>query len=332
MPVYNSELYIREAIDSILNQTFSDFEFIIIDDASTDKSVEIIQSYTDSRIQLIVKPQNSGYTNSLNYGLKIAKGEYIARMDSDDISLPTRFEKQVAYLDRNPDVVLCGANYTIIGTDNVYKLTENNDEIQMYFITDNCIAHPVVMLRNSVLKKYAILYDVTKEPAEDFDLWVRLFNYGKLHNLQEVLLNYRVHEQQVSNIQSEKQQNISIDTKINIFKNLNINWNDIEEKVLRKHLSNIFFINLKELEILKKVNYKILQSNETKLVFNHQLLSDYLRKEEKRLLLRYFTSNMQYKPQVLLEYFMRKKEIIPQLSLKNQMKLVIKCLSFYKKK
>ena len=90
MPVYNSELYIKEAIDSILNQTFTDFEFIIIDDASTDKSVEIIQSYTDSRIQLIVKSHNSGYTNSLNHGLTIARGDYIARMDSDDISMPKK--------------------------------------------------------------------------------------------------------------------------------------------------------------------------------------------------------------------------------------------------
>ncbi len=253
MPVYNCELYIQEAVESILAQTYTDFELLLIDDASKDKTVEIIKSFNDNRINLIQKPKNLGYTDSLNYGFSVAEGEYIARMDGDDFSLPTRFEKQVAYLDKHPDVVLCGANYSIIGTDIVNKLPENNDEIQIQFIRNNSIAHPVVMLRNSVLKANGIVYDVTKEPAEDFDLWVRLLNYGKLHNIQEVLLNYRVHQKQVSNLQSKKQRNISIDTKLNVFKNLSINWNQEEEKVLRKHLANIFFIDLKELETLKKI-------------------------------------------------------------------------------
>ena len=332
LPVYNCELYIKDAIDSILNQTFTDFELLVIDDASTDKTVEIIKSYTDNRIILTQKPKNLGYTDSLNYGLSIAKGEYIARMDGDDLSLPTRFEKQVTYLDKHTDVVLCGANYSIIGTEIINKLPENNDEIQIQFIRNNCIAHPVVMLRKSILKENEIVYDVTKEPAEDFDLWVRLLNYGKLHNLQEVLLNYRVHQKQVSNLQSEKQRNVSNDTKLNVFENLCLNWNVEEEKVLRKHLSNIFFIDLSELEKLKKIFHKILKSNENKVVFNHQLLTDYLRKEENRLLLRYFTRNSQYNPQVLFDYFKKRKKIVPQFSLKNEMKLIIKCLSFYKTK
>ncbi len=332
LPVYNCELYIKDAMDSILNQTYTDFELLVIDDASTDKTVEIIKSYTDSRIILIQKPKNLGYTDSLNYGLKNAKGEYIARMDGDDFSLPTRFEKQVAFLDTHPDAVLCGANYSIIGTEVTNQLPENNDEIQIQFIRNNCIAHPVVMLRNSILKENAIVYDVTKEPAEDFDLWVRLLNYGKLHNLQEVLLNYRVHQKQVSNLQSEKQRNVSIDTKLNVFKDLNLNWNVEEEKVLRKHLSNIFFIDLNELGKLKIIFHNILKSNKSKLVFNHQLLTNYLRKEENRLLLRYFTRNSQYTPQVLYEYFKIKKELIPQFSLKDEMKLLLKCLSFYKTK
>ncbi|MES2863872.1 MAG: glycosyltransferase family 2 protein [Bacteroidota bacterium] len=332
MPVYNCELYIQEAVESILAQTYTDFELLLIDDASKDKTVEIIKSFNDNRINLIQKPKNLGYTDSLNYGFSVAEGEYIARMDGDDFSLPTRFEKQVAYLDKHPDVVLCGANYSIIGTDIVNKLPENNDEIQIQFIRNNSIAHPVVMLRNSVLKANGIVYDVTKEPAEDFDLWVRLLNYGKLHNIQEVLLNYRVHQKQVSNLQSKKQRNISIDTKLNVFKNLSINWNQEEEKVLRKHLANIFFIDLKELETLKKINQEILQSNESKSVFNHKLLTDYLKKDEERQLLRYFIRNPQFNPQTLIEYYKNKKDIKPSLSFKDEMKLILKCLRFYKTK
>lgn len=97
MPVYNCENYIREAVESILNQTYANFEFIIIDDASTDQTVAIIQSYKDKRIHLVVKPKNSGLTNSLNYGLTIAKGKYIARMDGDDISLPNRFQNKLKF-------------------------------------------------------------------------------------------------------------------------------------------------------------------------------------------------------------------------------------------
>ncbi len=109
MSVYNGEKYLREAIDSILNQTFKDFEFLIIDDGSTDSSADIIRSYTDFRIRLIQNEKNIGLTRSLNKGLKLAKGEYIARMDVDDISLPIRFEKQVSFLDKYEDVKLVGS-------------------------------------------------------------------------------------------------------------------------------------------------------------------------------------------------------------------------------
>ena len=110
MPAYNAENYIREAIDSILAQTFRDFEFLIIDDGSTDHTVEIIRSYSDSRIRLYQNERNMGVAATLNRGLDLARGEYIARMDADDISLPERFAKQAAYMDAHPDVAVCGSN------------------------------------------------------------------------------------------------------------------------------------------------------------------------------------------------------------------------------
>ena len=146
MPVYNCELYIKEAIDSILNQSFSDFEFIIIDDASSDSTVSIIKAYDDPRIQLIVKQQNSGYTNSLNYGLSIAKGEYIARMDGDDISFSERFEKQIAFLDKNPDVVLCGTFFKIIGMDKVIVVPEGHEDIKVAMLKDCSTVPPSISI------------------------------------------------------------------------------------------------------------------------------------------------------------------------------------------
>ena len=216
MPVYNCELYIKEAVDSILNQTFADFDFLIIDDASTDKTVSIIKEYKDSRIQLIEKTVNTGYTISLNYGLKVAKGEYIARMDGDDISLPNRFEKQIAFLDSNPDVVLCGAAIKVIDSDRVIMYPESHDNIKLEFLTQNCIVHPSVMIRKSILDFHSLTYDINKEPAEDYNLWVKLLNYGKLYNIQEVLLYYRVHSCQVSQKRFSLQVESSIETQLEL--------------------------------------------------------------------------------------------------------------------
>ncbi|PWB18335.1 glycosyltransferase family 2 protein, partial [Flavobacterium sp. HTF] len=220
MPVYNCELYIKETVDSILNQTFTDFEFLIIDDASTDKTVDIIKTYNDSRIKLIVKPVNTGYTNSLNYGLKIAKGEYIARMDGDDISFPERFAKQVSLLDANPEIILCGTLYQIIGTEKVCNHPLNYEEIKVKLISGCYIAHPTVMFRKSVFESYNLQYDTNMEPAEDHELWSRLIFLGKVVNIDEVLLWYRVHIKQTSIISNEKQLKISKEVAINMLQKL----------------------------------------------------------------------------------------------------------------
>ena len=174
MPVYNCELYITEAIDSILNQTYTNFEFLIIDDASIDQTISIIKSYCDPRIQLIEKPLNTGLTNSLNLGLKLAKGKYIARMDGDDISLPERFAKQVALLEANTSFLLCGSAISIIGTNITRFFPEEHEDIKIRMLQGNCIAHPTVMFRKEIINYYTIVYDNLKEAAEDYDLWCRL--------------------------------------------------------------------------------------------------------------------------------------------------------------
>ena len=198
MPVYNCELYVAEAIESMLQQTYQNFEFLIIDDASEDETLKILKRFTDSRIHIIEKQKNTGYTNSLNYGLTIAKGKYIARMDGDDISLPKRLELQVAYMEQHPDVVVCGAFYKIIGTETIKTFPTNHEAIKVNLLENTCFAHPLVLIRKTTLDAHHLNYDLTKEPAEDYALWVTLLKYGKLHNIEDVLLHYRVHEQQVS--------------------------------------------------------------------------------------------------------------------------------------
>ncbi len=329
LPVYNCEKYVFEAVQSILNQTYSHFELLIIDDCSTDTTLQICKSFNDDKIIIIEKEKNSGYTNSLNYGLSVAKGKYIARMDGDDISLPTRFERQVAFMEVNEDVVVCGTLFSVIGSEIVSQGPERNDEIQMKFISHDCIGHPTVMIRKAVLLDNNIIYDTAKEPAEDFDLWVRLFSYGKLHNLQEALLKYRVHDNQISNIQALRQQKIALDTKLNLFKDLNNDLDNFESNALRKFIANKYEINLSELQVLKQATFKILKNNKIKLVFNHKLLSDYFKHEEKRILSRYFLKNKTYNPKIIFEYYTNKSQLDPKFSRIDEIKLLAKCLIFY---
>lgn len=205
MPAYNAEKYIAEAIDSILNQTFGDFEFIILNDSSADHTEEIIRSYTDPRIVYLKNAQNMGVAATLNRGLSVAKGEYIARMDADDISLPERFEKQVAFLDKNPAVAVLGAGLERFdegGTlDTVLPATDPKQmHIDLLFACG--LAHPSVMMRACVIRGLGG-YDLAFEGLEDYELWCRVARKYQVTTLPEVLLRYRIHSAQVTKKPSE---------------------------------------------------------------------------------------------------------------------------------
>jgi glycosyltransferase involved in cell wall biosynthesis len=203
MPAYNAEKYIGEAIESILNQTFSDFEFIIIDDGSSDGTVEVVKSYTDPRIRFYQNEHNMGVAATLNRGLDLATGEYIARMDSDDISLPGRFEKQVAYLDGHLEVVVLGTSYIAFGDlleDSKFQCEANAKKARVELLFSPCVAHPTVMMRRNILMKYHVKYRVEYEGTEDYALWWDLSQYGEVLSLTEPLFRYRVHANQASQI------------------------------------------------------------------------------------------------------------------------------------
>jgi glycosyltransferase involved in cell wall biosynthesis len=205
MPVYNCASYIAESVDSILTQTYEDFELILIDDCSSDGTAEYLESLSDPRIKFIRKPQNTGLTNSLNMGLEIACGEYIARMDGDDISLPDRFGKQVEFMDSNPDVVVCGTFFLVIGSEDKFTPNLSNDSLVMDLMINSPIAHPTVFIRNSVIKANHIRYDPVYESAEDYKMWTVLSEYGALANVSEILLHYRIHPEQTTNRRAKTQ-------------------------------------------------------------------------------------------------------------------------------
>jgi len=205
MPVYNSEKFLREAVESILNQTFSDFEFLVINDGSTDKSVEIIESYNDSRIRLVHNEQNLGLIATLNKGLNLANGEYIARMDGDDISLVHRLEKQVEFLDCNPDIAICGTLIKTFGNVNssVFRYPQDSDLIKSTLLFKCALAHPAVMIRKSAID--GLYFNYSYKHAEDYELWTRASKFLKFYNIQDVHLLYRMHENQVSQGHSQDQ-------------------------------------------------------------------------------------------------------------------------------
>lgn len=199
MPVYNGEKYLKESIESILNQTFSDFEFIIIDDCSTDRSLKIIEEYNDSRIKLIRNEKNIGTTRSLNFGIGVAVGKYIARMDCDDVSMPERFEKQVLFLQKNRDIGVCGSWVETIGdvVGEVWKYPVSSEEIKAYLLFASCIVHPSVMIRKESLG--SLRYDDDFTNAQDYELWTRMTDSTIMSNFPEVLLKYRVNKKSQSN-------------------------------------------------------------------------------------------------------------------------------------
>lgn len=212
MSIYNEpEQWLCESIESILNQTYTDFEFIIINDnPEREVNRKVLNRYQgkDKRIITIHNEENIGLTKSLNKGLKIAKGEFIARMDGDDISLPRRFEKQVIHLFNNPDIAVCGTQIKIIGNwINFKKLIFplEHDRIAHELLLNSCFAHPTVMIRREVLKRNNIEYDESFQQTQDYKLWVDLIGLGKFSNIKERLLLYRTSQNQISLKKKEQQ-------------------------------------------------------------------------------------------------------------------------------
>jgi Glycosyl transferase family 2 len=202
MSVFNGQTFLQEAVDSILSQTFMDFEFVIIDDGSTDKTAEILATYAqqDGRIR-IHRQENKGRTVSLNAGIGFAKGKYIARMDADDISLPERLQQQVDFMDKNPAVGLLGGGFEQIDASgqvlDTVRFPLEDSEIKRAMAECNPLCHPAVFMRKDVMLATG-QYRIAFGEAEDYDLWLRMSERTQLANLSQIILRYRIHASQVS--------------------------------------------------------------------------------------------------------------------------------------
>lgn len=217
MPVFNGDQYLANAIDSVLAQTFRDFEFIIFDDGSTDGTTKILQNFekSDNRIRVYHQSKNLGIVATLNKSLTLAKGKYIARMDADDICLPDRLENQIAFLEKHPEVGVLSGNIQLIDcngkTSTFLKFPESNTKILWSFCYFCPIVHPAVMMRRQIVLD-AGGYRNVRPHAEDYDLWIRLSQNTQFANLPRVLLKLRKHESNITVLHQSK--NVASSIKI----------------------------------------------------------------------------------------------------------------------
>lgn len=210
MPVYNGASFLKDAVESILSQSFENFEFIIIDDCSTDESLEIISQFKDSRITLIKNSNNWGIAHSRNIGIKKSTGNLIAFMDNDDLSTKNRLLKQRDFMLKNPSVDICGTRLKVIdeyGSCIAVGKTKQKDEILKIglFLGETSIAQTSIILRQKFLKEYNLFYDTRYTCAEDYDFLCRCSLFAKVHNLEEELVYYRIHPNSTSSQKREKQ-------------------------------------------------------------------------------------------------------------------------------
>lgn len=208
IPAYNAEKYLAEAIESVLTQSFKNYELIIIDDGSSDRTNEVISRYTarDSRIVALKNPANLGIAATRNHGLKIATGKYVAWQDADDISMPDRLQVQVDFLDLHPDVGIVGGNLEIFSGNSVVemrKYPEEDSEIRKCIYKYSPIAQPSAMIRADLFKR-AGNYDLKLPPAEDLDMTFRIGAFSKLANLPVTLIKYRISDGSATSMMSRK--------------------------------------------------------------------------------------------------------------------------------
>lgn len=267
MSVYNGEKFLKEAIESILNQTFTDFEFLIINDGSTDKSVEIIESYKDSRIRLINNEKNLKLIASLNKGVSLARGKYIARMDCDDVSMPERLEKEVNFLESNTDHGLVGTYYTVIDGEGKEQRNvsypSSNDLIKL-FLSLNCpLAHGSIMGRAELFKQNQ--YGSKESYAvEDYELWTRMAKETKIHNIPEYLFKYRIYGESFSDSKTQLMYNQTLELSKKQYKDKKNEYKDLVKKQI---LSDLY--KQEKPEAVEYIN-KWLQSFAKRFLYVHE--------------------------------------------------------------
>ena len=313
IPCCNVERYIESSLMNVINQTYKNLEILVIDDGSTDntRSILVQLAKKDKRINLIYNQENNGLIKSLNNGIEIAKGEYIARTDADDLVEKNWIEELIYILEKSPEILAIGAHANIINNKNkvLNQITPpeyHQDIIEM--MPFSCpIIHPVSIIRSSVFKKNKLRYDENYIYAEDYKLWLEISKIGKLHNLQKILINYRIHENQVSSKRQKEQEEtakkIRIESCNRIFhiNNLNIS---INQPISIQQILSLILIYQKSnctIRIMPKIIYELCLSIKKISIldiitlFNNQYIKKNLSRSQHIKLIKKFIRPKKYK-------------------------------------
>ena len=267
MSVHNEkEEHLRLAVESICKQTYNNIEFIIIDDASNLECKVVLNSLLGKwgNIRVLYNTENIGLTASLNRGLSEARGEYIARMDADDFSTPDRIVKQVAFMEKNGDIDICGTGVVSFGETQVFMSPHSgldNKKAQCMLFYSSTLCHPSVMMKRSFLDKFGLTYDEAVRKGQDFDMWERCSVYGKFAILPDVLLYYRTHNAQISSKNKGEQEYYANNVRLRRLGRLGLNPSERELKchmaLMRNDASDVT-----KLEVKSWVN-KLIEANKS---------------------------------------------------------------------
>ncbi len=268
LPAYNAEKTIKPAIDSILNQTYSNLELICIDDGSTDNTLNQLKEYQDKRLILITR-ENRGLIKTLNEAIELASGQFLARMDADDISHKNRIEKQVAHLMQHPDIVALGSSIIEFDENGIIcKSTKAKDHDTLLFgsLHSTPLCHPTALIRANIVREHCIRYDSNYPHAEDVKLWFDLSRHGNLSNLPDALLDYRRSNTQISNLHKSTQKESALKCRKHIYKHICTNYgidfsqptSQILDKLPNQYEALYNFLRFTTLNTLKLNRIKLL--------------------------------------------------------------------------
>jgi glycosyltransferase involved in cell wall biosynthesis len=281
LPVFNCALYVDEAINSVLNQTYRNLDIVIVDDNSDDGTYELCKLYIDNRIRLFRREYRMGISENLNFAFEQTVGDFIVRMDGDDICELTRIEKQVSWMLANPHIMVSGTSVNYFGAINgSWHVPLENDRIKIGLLKTNVLIHPSVILnRNLLIEKFGSLrvYDSREEPCEDYWLWVKIsLNNGILGNIDERLINYRYHEKQVSSIQKEAQVRISSKIRLHLLlTGLKVDIDNRERFLYEKIINNEFDFDLSGFLLYLNLRKKLLDANLITRFFSDNTFREY---------------------------------------------------------
>ena len=272
MAVHKGMPYLAEALESILKQSWQDIEFLVIDDASSDGSLTILEQIDDVRLRLIKNKRRQGLAKSLNIGIAASDGKFIARMDADDVSMPKRIEKQYAFMLKNPDIDICGTWAKTIGEPphQLWQYPAADVQIKAELIFASVLVHSSVMMRKASIIKHDIRYDENLAAAQDYELWARLMDNVSFANIGEVLLDYRLHPRQVGRTSGGEQQEVADDVRAGLIEKLGLAA-DKKEIALHHAIARWHFgHSLKELGAIESWLIKLLKANHKKNIFNQK--------------------------------------------------------------